>query len=86
MPPDSSSSHGDDPDKPTLRQKLHAATGDRDAEADALADRGGEDLTEDEAEVAVRRAHGDIPSPEPTPPSELASPQDVEAVKDERSQ
>jgi hypothetical protein len=86
MPPDPSTAHGDDSDKPTLRQKLHAATGDRDAEAEALADRTEEDLGEDEAEIAVRRAHGDIPSPVPTPEDELARPQDAEAVRDERSQ
>ncbi len=86
MPPDAPDTHGDDADKPTLRQKLHAATGDRDAEAQALVERADEDLGEDEAEVAVRRAHGDIPSPKPSPQSELASPQDAEAVRDEESQ
>ncbi len=86
MPPDAPGTHSDDADKPTLRQKLHAATGDRDAEAQALAERADEDLGEDEAEVAVRRAHGDIPSPKPSPPSELASPQDADAVRDEESQ
>ncbi len=85
MPPDRSRTP-DDSDNPTLRQKLHAATGDREAEAEAVADRSGEDINEDEAEVAVRRAHGDIIAEEPTPQNDLASPQDAEAVHDERSQ
>jgi hypothetical protein len=42
-----------------LRQLLHAATGDRDAEAKALADRAGDDVSEADALVAVERAHGE---------------------------
>lgn len=42
-----------------LRQLLHAATGDRDAEAKALADRAGEEVSEADALVAVERAHGE---------------------------
>ena len=42
-----------------LRQLLHAATGDRDAEAKALADRAGDDVNEADALVAVERAHGE---------------------------
>ena len=38
------------------RQALHAATGDRDAEAEALADRAGDDVDADAAKVAVQRA------------------------------
>jgi len=45
-------------DEPTLRQKLHAATGDRDAEAEALADRA-DDVDVDDAKVAVQKAHGE---------------------------
>jgi hypothetical protein len=36
-------------DKPTLRQRLHNATGDRDAEAAALADRASDDIATEEA-------------------------------------
>jgi hypothetical protein len=42
-----------------LRQLLHAATGDRDAEAKALADRAGDDVSEADALIAVERAHGE---------------------------
>ncbi len=42
-----------------LRQLLHAATGDRGAEAKALADRAGDDVSEADALVAVERAHGE---------------------------
>ncbi len=76
--------HDDDPDKPSLRQKLHAATGDREGEAEALADRAGDEITEEEAEVAVRRAHGDITGGEPKQ-SDLASPEDAEEVREEES-
>jgi hypothetical protein len=46
-------------DSPTLRQRLHSATGDRHAEAEALADRVGSNAG-DAAEAAVRQAHGDV--------------------------
>ena len=42
-----------------LRQLLHAATGDRDAEAKALADRAGDEVSEADALIAVERAHGE---------------------------
>lgn len=71
-----------DDDEPTLRQKLHAASGDREAEAEALADRTDGDVSEDDAEVAVRRAHGDIGEPEPPSESDVASPADARAVND----
>ncbi len=50
------------PDTPSLRQRLHAATGDRDAEAKALADRSPDGSTRHDAKVAVNRAHGHAPS------------------------
>ena len=49
------------------RQLLHAATGDRDAEAHALADQAGPDVADDDAKVAVRKAHGDIPDDDREP-------------------
>jgi hypothetical protein len=47
-------------DKPSLRQRLHWATDDRDAEAKALADRAGEAVDEEAARLAVSRAHGEV--------------------------
>jgi hypothetical protein len=47
-------------DKPSLRQRLHWATDDRDAEAKALADRAGDEVDEEAAKVAVGRAHGEV--------------------------
>lgn len=72
-------------DEPTLRQKLHAATGDRDAEAEALADRAEGDVDVDDAKRAVQRAHGEAGPDEPRPDGELATPADAEAVHDERT-
>jgi len=71
-------------DSPSLRQKLHWATGDRDKEAEALADRSPDDVSEKDAKIAVNRAHGD--SPEDVSTDEpLASPSDAEQVAEERS-
>ncbi len=47
-------------DRPSVRQVLHAATGDRGAEAKAVADRA-DDVDEPAAEAAVKQAHGDVP-------------------------
>jgi hypothetical protein len=69
-------------DKPSVRQLLHAATGDRDAEAKALADRADDDVDEDAAKVAVQLAQGDIHGG-PKPERDVASPEDVEAVEAE---
>jgi len=86
-------SNRDDPDatdeKPTLRQRVHAATGDRDAEAKALADQA-DDLDLEVAEVAVRDAHGDTGAGRPMaeerhPDEALAQPSDARAVRDESS-
>jgi hypothetical protein len=74
---------GTEGDKPSLRQLLHAATGDRDAEAKALADRAGEDISEDDAKLAVERAHGDK-SGEPKPESDVASPAGAESAREDR--
>ena len=69
-------------DSPSLRQRLHAATGDREAEAKALADRSPDEVTQHDAAVAVNRAHGDSIEHVPTD-SELASPDDAERVVEE---
>jgi hypothetical protein len=80
----------DKDDKPSLRQKLNWATGDRDREAEALADSSPEGVTKHDAKVAVARAHGDdgVSEPEieePAPEDEIAKPSDAEKVKEERS-
>ena len=77
-------------DKPSLAQRLHAATGDRDAEAEALRKHTDGDVDPDDAKIAVQRAHGeagaDIPMPVADhPDEELAVPSDAEAVHEERS-
>ena len=74
----------DDHDKPSLRQRLHAATGDRDAEAEAVADRAG-DVSERDAKIAVQRARGErgVGAGEPEPANELATVADAEDVADE---
>ena len=74
----------DERDGPSLRQRLHSATGDRDAEAAAVADRAGDDVSEEDAREAVRRAHGDVDADGHTPDRDLASPSDAEAVAQER--
>jgi hypothetical protein len=72
----------DEGDDPSVRQLLHAATGDRDAEAAALADRAGEDVSEEAAKLAVRRAEGDVHG-EPTPDHDIATPEDAKQARDE---
>jgi hypothetical protein len=72
-------------ERPTARQILHAATGDRDAEAQALADQGS-DVSEEEARIAVQRAHGEAGSDAPQTGSDIAHPEDAEAVRRERQQ
>jgi hypothetical protein len=71
-----------DDDEPSLRQRLHAATGDRDAEAQALADRD-DDVEIDDAKVAVNRAHGHAVEDVDTD-SALASPEDAERAAEDR--
>ena len=71
-------------DSPSLRQRLHAATGDRDAEAGALADRSPDEVDEHDAKVAVNRAHGHAPEGVDTD-SEIASPDDAEQAHEDRS-
>ena len=78
--PESPSDSGSDDDSPSLRQRVHAATGDRDAEAKALRDRSDGDVTEHDAKVAVQRAHGEAGANQPRPDHELATPSDAEAA------
>jgi hypothetical protein len=74
-------SHGHD--SPSIRQRLHAATGDREREAEALADRSADEVTVQDAKVAVNRAHGDDPEVIQDD-HELASPEDARAVHEEQ--
>jgi hypothetical protein len=69
-------------DKPSARQLLHAATGDRDAEAKALADRSGSEISEQDAKVAVERAHGDVHD-ERAPEHDVAAPDDAKAAHED---
>lgn len=82
--PSNSPDESTEEDSPSLRQKLHWATGDRDKEAEALADRSPDDVSEKDAKIAVNRAHGDSPDDVSTA-EPLASPADAEKVADERS-
>ena len=71
-------------DKPNLRQRLHWATDDRDAEAKALADRAGEDVDEEAARTAVSRAHGERrDGKKPDKDDDLATVDDAKAASDE---
>jgi hypothetical protein len=65
----------------TARQLLHAATGDRDAEARALADRADDDVDEDAARTAVGRAHGEL-ARDGKPESDIADPDDARDAQD----
>ena len=71
-------------DKPSLRlrQRLHQATGDRDAEAAALADRTG-DVGEEDALLAVHRPK--VTRARGPRRKATATPEDAEATKEERS-
>ena len=71
-------------DKPGLRQRLHWATDDRDAEAKALADRAGAAVDEDAARLAVGRAHGEVrDGKEPEKQDDLATADEAkDAVRD----
>lgn len=81
---DDASDDASDGDSSSLRQKLHWATGDRDKEAEALASRSGDHVTEQDAKVAVNRAHGDSPDSVQTD-GPLATPEDAEDVREERT-
>lgn len=83
MPKDESKSDDESSDKPSVRQKLAWATGDRDAEAEALADRSPDDVTVDDAKLAVQRAHGDLGVEQPETESEIATPADAKAASED---
>jgi hypothetical protein len=59
--PEKSEHEDDGATAPSLRQRFHSATGDRDAEARTLAEEA--DIPEDEADHAVREAAGDEEAP-----------------------
>jgi hypothetical protein len=71
-------------ERPTLRQALHSLTGDREAEAKALADRADE-ATDDDALEAVRSAHGDLGVDATPADHDIATPADAEAVHGTRA-
>jgi hypothetical protein len=73
-----------DNDKPTVRQRLHWATDDREAEAKALADHAGNDVDDDAALAAVSRAHGERrDGKEPDKDDDLATVHDAKAAAGE---
>lgn len=78
---DTPSGDADDSGGPSVRQLLHWATGDREAEGKALAEDA--DVPEADAERAVRRAHGDLGVDEDDTTvdhdDDLATPADAEA-------
>jgi hypothetical protein len=75
-----------DDERPPLRQRLHAATGDRDAEAKALRDESAPEVTERDAKIAVQRARGEAGADQPTTEGEMATSVDAEEVHDELSE
>lgn len=83
--PQSSDSETDSgKDKPSLRQRLHWATDDRDAEAKALADRAGDEVDEEAARLAVSRAHGEVRDGiEPEKEDDLATADDAKTAADD---
>ncbi|MDQ1433047.1 MAG: hypothetical protein QOF40_3649 [Actinomycetota bacterium] len=75
-------------DTPSLRQLLHSATGDREAEAHALADRahdeGDDEVDLDDARLAVRRAQGDLGVDETIPDHDTAVVPDADVAHHDR--
>ena len=71
-------------DKPGLRQRLHWATDDRDAEAKALADRAGDEVDDEAARLAVERAHGEVrDGQEPAKDDDLATAGDAKVAAEQ---
>lgn len=83
--PDGSEVAADD-GAPSLRQVLHAATGDRVAEAKALVDKSDGTIDDGDALVAVRQAHGDLAGgvAGPDNDSDIANAQNAAAVAADR--
>ena len=81
-PADDSTDPGASPRGSRFRQLLHWATGDREAEARALADASPEEVTVDDARAAVDQAHGEAPSAQERDPeaSDVAEVADAIAV------
>jgi hypothetical protein len=71
--------------KPTVKQLVHWATGDREAEAKELASVSPGEVSIEDATVAVKRAHGDVPSERRSDESEVATVQEAEAVHEEKA-
>ena len=67
----------------TFRQLLHWATGDRAAEAVALADASPNEVTLEDATKAVARAHNDEPSGRDADASDIASVDEAIAVHEQ---
>jgi len=78
---DSDSVDESKPETPTLRQRLHSATGDREAESDEL-QRRTPDVGKEDVRYAVRKAAGDL-GEEPAADDEMARPEDARAVRDD---
>ncbi len=75
--------HPDDAiQNPSARQLLHWATGDRQAEAEALAEDAG--VEEEDAGLAVKRAHGDLGAVHDGPESDVASAADARRAAEDR--
>lgn len=84
--PGTTASGADRPDgapRRTFRQLLHWATGDRAAEAVALADASPGEVTLEDATTAVARAHNDEPSGRDADASDIASVDEAIAVHDQ---
>lgn len=72
-----------DDESVSLLQRIHAATGDRDAEAEALADDADDDVSTGDAKRAVQLARGERGAEAPMPDNDIATPGDARAVSDE---
>jgi hypothetical protein len=93
MTPNDTAAHDDRHDEeasstdevPTILQRVHWATGDRDAEAKELAKAAPDEVSQEDAKVAVKRAHGDVPSDRALDESEVATVEEAESVHEEKS-
>jgi hypothetical protein len=83
-PRDEGQDEREERDKPSLMQRVHSATGDRDAEAEEL-QRRTPDVSKDDAKHAVQKAAGDLGIDEPAADDEMARADDARAARDEAS-